>query len=190
MLTNTKKLNHALKEWAVAVEALTAGDTIALLRKGGIRDTGKSFEIKYRQVWLYPTYEHQKPWLLKPGYAEKVTPVESGWRPQTVTISSCGEITDVIHLRDRQTVERIYPHHIWNEQMIDDRLKWHSNRPISLLMLRVYRLPSAIAIPDDQSYGGCKSWINLVEPIALEGLTPVLDEDTYQQKVAEITDFI
>ena len=190
MLTKTKKLNRALKEWAVAVEALTAGDTIALLRKGGIRDAGKSFEVKYPQVWLYPTYEHQKPWLLKPGYAEKVTPVESGWHPQTVTISSCGEITDVINLRDRQTVEQLYPYHIWNEQMIEDRLKWQSNRPISLLLLRVYRLSEAIAIDYDKSYGGCKSWINLVEPIALDGLTPVLDDYTYQQKVAEIKDSI
>ena len=40
MLSNhSKQLSHAFKEWAVAIEALEAGKTIMLLRKGGIRET-------------------------------------------------------------------------------------------------------------------------------------------------------
>lgn len=93
--TTTKTLSHALKEWSVAVEALEAGKTIMLLRKGGIREESTNFEVPYRQVWLYPTYEHQKPDLLKSEYASQVTPVESGWHPDTVRIGSCAEITGV-----------------------------------------------------------------------------------------------
>lgn len=185
--TESEQLSYALKEWAVVLEALAAGETIALLRKGGIRDSGKSFEVKYRQVWLYPTYEHQKLQLLKPEYADKVTPVEADWHCQTVSIGSCATITDVFMVRERQVVEQLYPYHIWSEQMIEDRLQWRSDRPLSLLLLRVYRLSQTLSIPYYQAYGGCKSWINLVEPIALKGLIPVMDDDTYQQKVAEIT---
>jgi len=34
---------HALKEWAVAVDALEQGKTIMLLRKGGIHEQGGRF---------------------------------------------------------------------------------------------------------------------------------------------------
>ena len=175
---------------AVAVEALEAGSTIALLRKGGIRETGKGFQIKHRQILLYPTYEHQKPQLLKPEYAKEVTPVSSGWHPETVRIGSCASITDVFTLKDSATVEKLYPYHIWNAQMIDDRLKWQSDRPVSVLLLRVYCLPQAIYIPYHKTYGGCKSWIDLVEPISLDGLIPVLSDREYRHKVTAIMSLI
>lgn len=57
--------NHALKEWAVAVDALAEGKTILLLRKGGIKEEGNRFRVAYEEILLYPTYEHQQPNLLK-----------------------------------------------------------------------------------------------------------------------------
>ena len=190
VLTNTQQLSHSLKEWAVAVEALETGETIALLRKGGIREAKDNFQVQYRQVWLYPTYEHQKPELLKPKYAAKVTPVKSGWHPETITISICAEITEIITLKDRDTIASLQPYHIWNEQMINDRLKWQSDRPLFLLLLRAYRLLQPQIIPFDRAYRGCKSWIDLVKPISTEKLIPVLDNNTYNQKVLEIINLL
>lgn len=179
-----------MKEWAVAVEALEAGATIMLLRKGGIRETGKNFSIQHTQVWLYPTYEHQKPNLLKPEYANKVTAVESGWHPETVRIGSVANITKVLPLQNPDRIRLMQPYHIWNEQMISDRLKWKSDRPLFILLLKVYKLDRPILIPYHSSYGGCKSWINLQESIALEKLTPVLADDVYAQKVEQILNLI
>ncbi len=190
VLTNTKQLSHALKEWTVAVEALEAGETIALLRKGGLKEAKGNFQVKYRQVWLYPTYEHQKPELLKPKYAAKVSPVESGWHPETIPISVFAEITEIITLSDRDTITPLQPDHIWNEQMISDRLKWQSDRPLFLLLLRAYRLPQPQIIPFDRAYRGCKSWIDLVKPISTEKLIPILDNNVYNQKVLEIINLV
>ena len=187
---NIKQLNHALKEWNVAVEALEVGKTITLLRKGGIREGGKNFQIKYSQIWLYPTYEHQKSHLLKLEYARKVTPVESGWHPEVVRIGSFANITDILSIKEPEKVSLLQPYHIWNEQMVLERLKWKPHQPLFVLLLRVYCLSKPITIPYDPSYGGCKSWINLTQPISLEGLKPVLDEDTYNQQVAEIINLI
>ena len=136
MVLVTQQLSHALKEWAIAVDALTTGKTIVLLRKGGIRESG--FTVKNSLVWLYPTYEHQKPELLKPEYAGQVSPVPSGWHPQTVTIKSCAEITDVLPLNNPRQIAALQPYHIWNESMISDRLKWKPKQPIVVLLLRVY----------------------------------------------------
>ncbi len=186
-MNNTETLTHALKEWAIAVDALAAGKTIMLLRKGGIREDRKNFQVQHPRVWLYPTYEHQKPHLLKPEYAPQVTVVESGWHPKTVMIRSYAEITQVLSVSKLETLLALQPYHIWNEQMVRDRLKWKARQPLSVLLLRVYNLSQPLNIPYNSSYGGCKSWIDLVEPISTLETSPVLDDDLYQNLVREIT---
>ncbi len=188
MVLANQQLQHALKEWAIAVNALSTGKTIVLLRKGGIREAG--FKVKYSSVWLYPTYEHQKPDLLKPEYASGVIPVTSGWHPQTVVIKSCAEITSVIPISNKNQIESLQPYHIWNEKMISDRLKWKSKTPLMVLLLRVYHLAAPQTIPYNNTYGGCKSWIDLMEPIATDSITPVIKAQEYQQQVQDIKDLI
>ncbi|MGK7895093.1 MAG: DUF1802 family protein [Xenococcus sp. (in: cyanobacteria)] len=189
-MDNSEKLSHALKEWAIVVEALAAGKTIMLLRKGGIRETQKTFQVQHQRVWLYPTYEHQKPHLLKPEYANQVTVVESGWHPEKVIIHSYAQITKELSVSKLESLQALQPYHIWHEQMVRDRLKWKPSQPLSLLLLRVYNLPQPVSIPYSDSYGGCKSWIDLVEPISLSGLEPILDDYTYENQVVEITSTI
>ena len=184
MKLTERPLQHALKEWAIAVDALSAGETVVLLRKGGIRE--KQFQVKHPLVWLYPTYEHQKPHLLKPKYASQVVAVESGWHPATVTIQSCAEITEVLPIASRSQVEALQPYHIWNEQMVEERLKWKPQQPLVVLLLKVSRLASARVIDYNDAYGGCKSWIDLVEPIESDRLSPVLAEQEYQRRATEI----
>ncbi len=183
-LADLQQLQTALKEWAIAVEALTAGKTIVLLRKGGIRE--KSFHLLHENVWLYPTYEHQKPDLLKPEYAEQVISVESGWHPATVEIKSSAVITDVLPVKSEERIKALLPYHIWNQKMISDRLNWKPQQPLMVLLLRVYRLPQPRIIAYHNTYGGCKSWIDLVEPIPTTELIPVIEEERYHQIAQEI----
>lgn len=177
--------SHALKEWAVAVEALEQAKTIMLLRKGGIHEQSGRFRVAYDQVLLYPTYEHQQPALLKPKYADVVTPVTSGWHPETVRIGSWAEITNILPVSDPQAVEALLPFHIWNEKFISDRLKWKSRQPLYVLLLRTYKTQVQL-IPYRAEYGGCKSWIELAETISLENSQPVLSDAAYSQMVAEV----
>ena len=181
-------LTKALKEWAIAVDALTAGKTIVLLRKGGIKE--QKFQIKSDRLWLYPTYEHQKPHLLKPEYSSNVVTVASGWHPQTVEIKSYAEISDVISVANRQQIEALLPYHIWNEQMISDRLKWKPQQPLMVLLLRVYRLTSPQSIPFDSAYGGCKSWIDLSAVISTASSSAAIENSQYQKLVQQIKDSI
>jgi hypothetical protein len=180
---------YALKEWAVAVDALEAGKTIILLRKGGIKEIGGRFQVQYPQALLYPTYEHQKPNLLKSEYAERVTPVASGWHPETVRIGSWADITDVFCVTEESTVEQLLPYHIWNEQWASDRTRWKPKQPLYVLLLRVYKLPQPSIIPYVPEYGGCKSWIELLQPISLDGSIPVLNDsecDRMRETIREI----
>lgn len=177
---------YALKEWAVAVSALEKAETIVLLRKGGIRESGGNFEVKYRRVLLYSTYEHQKPDLLKSDYAGQVEPVASGWHPETVRIGSWAEITDILAIAEAAEIERLLAYHIWNEQFVSDRLKWKPRRPVYVLLLRTYNLYQPFTIPYDRAYGGCQSWIDLEEEISLADSIPVLEENEYRDRVEAI----
>ncbi|GFE72021.1 DUF1802 family protein [Chroococcus sp. FPU101] len=186
MQTTITTLTHALKEWDTAITALEKGKTILLLRKGGIKEEKGKFSVKYEQVLLYPTYEHQKPELLKPQYAANVTPVNPGWHPETIKISSWAQITDILTVTEEETVTRLLPYHIWNEKLVSDRLNWKPKQPLHLLLLRVYLLPEPLSIFYDATYGGCQSWIDLLEPISLDLSTAVLTDKEYQEKVKEI----
>jgi hypothetical protein len=152
---------HALKEWQVAVHALEQGETIMLLRKGGLREAGGTFTIPHDCVWLYPTYEHQRSHLVKRPYMDAITPVEPGWHPETVRLGSWALITDCFHVSAAATVAALLPFHIWNETFVAERLKWKPNQPLDILLLRVYRLPLPQMLPYEAAYGGCKSWLDL-----------------------------
>jgi hypothetical protein len=177
---------NALKEWAVAVNALESGKTIMLLRKGGIHERGGRFKVAHQQVLLYPTSEHQQPFLLKPEYANLVCSVTPGWHPETVNIGSWAEITDILAVSDESVVNALLPFHIWNEHFQRERLKWKPLEPLYILLLRTYKLPAAPSIPYLPKYGGCKSWIDLTQEISLEGAEPILSEQNYSQLVEEI----
>ena len=174
-------LQNALKEWSVAVDALADGHTILLLRKGGIREVGNRFQVPHQRVWLYPTYEHQKPHLLKAPWATQVTPVEAGWHPQQVSIKAWAQITHIWTIRQQQSVASLLPFHIWNEQFVAERFRWKPNQPLHLLVLRVYRLRVPILIEWQSDYGGCRSWLTLETPLEDNSSIPVLDEPTWSQ---------
>ena len=182
MVESPVGINHALKEWDVAVQALTEGQTIMLLRKGGIRETNGRFEVPFRKVWLYPTYEHQKPEWLKPDYAHQVHPVEPGWHPDSVEIQSWATVTHVFQVTEAAYVDALYPFHIWTRQFAYERLRWKPRSPLYVLLLRVYCLPDSVRIPFDETYKGCKSWMDFTigdDHINPSLAAPVLIDENY-----------
>lgn len=185
-MTPSTLLTTSLKEWAVAVQALTEGNMILLLRKGGIREQSGSFTVQQRQFWLYPTYEHQKPHLLKPEYAHQVVPVAAGWHPEQVEISAWARVTHQFQVQEPEAVEALLPFHIWNREFVSERLKWKPKSPLTVLLLRVYRLPEVRSIPFQAEYGGCKSWIDLQVELSFTEAQPVLSDEVYRQQTVEI----
>ena len=183
MKTTTK----AFKEWNVAVNALERGETIMLLRKGGIREENNRFKVECKQVLLYPTFEHQKPHLLKPNYASQVEIVSSGWHPETVNISSFAEITHILPVKDESIIGKLFTYHIWSEEFVSDRLQFKPSQPLFLLLLKTYKLPEIKEITYRQEYGGCRSWTDLGIPLDISEIFPVLTEEKYGKKVAEIS---
>ena len=58
----------AFKEWAVTVRALAEGEQLLTLRKGGIREENKHFELEHDRFFLYPTFDHQRNNLVRQSH--------------------------------------------------------------------------------------------------------------------------
>jgi hypothetical protein len=163
----------ALKEWAVVIEALLTGDTVLLMRKGGIREG--SFTMAGDRVLLYPTYEHQRSHLLR---SEAIT-IPQELSPGQVTLAAWANITDVLQVSEAEQLQALMPQHIWTEQFASERLKWKPKQPLSVLLLRTYALTQPVKIPEREQYGGCRSWIELESAMEIDEARPVLTQKEY-----------
>ncbi|MDG0790269.1 DUF1802 family protein [Cohnella ginsengisoli] len=55
-----------------------------------------------------------------------------------------------------------------------------------MLLLRVYVLDRPVAIPNEERYGGCKSWLNLAEPLSAEGARPALGDEAFDKALQTV----
>ena len=177
----------ALKEWAVTVSALNQGSQVLLLRKGGIREEGKDFRVIYPEFFLYPTYEHQRPDLLKTPYQDELERVLAIGHPSdSITFTHWAKVDEVVELMEQEKVDALSAHYIWTADYAEKRLHWKPRKPLSLLLVRVYRLGQPKEVPYLDRYSGCKSWVDLAQEVSLGSLSPVLSDEEFQKRVNEV----
>jgi len=179
----------ALKEWAIAIRALSEGRQILLLRKGGIAEETREFQLESPSFYLYPTYEHQREELLKPDYRPALAAVLAGWKPkeQTVEIDYRAVVEADLEISSRDELDRLRELHIWTDSFAEERLRWKRTKPLHALLLRVYRLEEPLRLPILPQYGGCKSWIRLdAESHSERDSVPVLSEEEFSSAVGTV----
>ncbi len=175
-------LRHALKEWAVAVEALGRGATALVVRKGGIRE--KAFAVPKTRFLLLPGYEHQKPELIKPQYRGIMGEVPDLTDQGPLRLSSFAEVEGAFEISEAEDLERLNEHHMWTHEYTESRFKWRPKKPLTVLVLRTYVLPETVELPYREGYGGCKSWIELEDSVSVEGARPTLSDGEFENLVA------
>jgi hypothetical protein len=177
----------ALREWAVAVKALEAGRQIIVLRKGGISEETKEFRLESPRFYLFPSFEHQRPHLVKPEASEMValTQAEAEQSTDQVRISSYAEVVEDIEITDSETLRRLDDLHVWTEDYAEERLKWKKTKPLHVLILRVHMLDAPQVIPMRESYGGCKSWHRL-EDVSSVPMKPVLSDSEFERQAEAV----
>ncbi len=175
-------LRHTLKEWAVAVKALELGETALAVRKGGIRE--KAFAVANRRFLLLPGYEHQRPELLKPEYRELLGTIPDLGDDGPLRFTSFAKVRGAYEISEPESLEAIDPYHMWTPEYAESRFLWRPKKPLTVLVLRVYLLPELVELPYSDSYGGCKSWIELEEPVSVAGSRPALDDESFERLVS------
>lgn len=167
----------AFKEWSPIVEALGSGSQILFLRKGGIAEGPGGFKPEHDRFWLYPTAFHAAPGKLKPQAPHIPSPGEN---PEPLRYFA--EVRETHWLEDPLRLAALDPFHFWAPEELAKRWTFGKRPGLYTMIVRVFRLPSPVGIPDHPSHHGCKSWIPLESAPSTEGLLPVLDDDSFKAR--------
>lgn len=182
----TEKNQFALKEWAVIVNGLKTGKQIILLRKGGVEDAEGEFRLQHSEFFLYPTFEHQRRKLLRPEFlGEFDRALAEKPAGEEVSLSTYAEVAECLLSSDLDKLRRLFPYHLWNDAYIKLRFNYKPERPLYVLVLRAYEVPS-IRIPERIEYRGCKSWVDLGEEIPTQGARPILTDAEFEAQRNDI----
>jgi hypothetical protein len=175
----------ALKEWAAAEEALATGQIALLLRKGGIHEQQGGFTVQHREFWIFPTGWHQNP----PDLGEHLRPLMDTLAPPprgTVPFRVYAVVDDVFRITSPEVLDRLDGMHPLSPAAAYYRFSYRDRPFVHALLLRAYRLPEPVPLPDTLRYEGCVSWVELDQPIPTAALTPVLSDEDYATVRGEI----
>jgi len=177
--------DKAFKEWAVVCRALGSGRQILILRKGGIAEGPRGFEVTDQQFFLYPTYLHQAPTGVVPEWRDELARCIDP-SPGSLTLRHYAIVSSWARVRTLETLRALRGRHILSDSVVEERFKRWAEDSVHALMVRVYELPAPVVIPELASYAGCKSWVTLAEQVPLDGARPVLDDAEFEKRVNDV----
>src|SRR5438477_2724124 len=194
----------AFREWAVTVRALAEGEQLVTLRKGGLREPGKSFRLAHERFFLYPTFDQQRGDLVRESHQPELRrALEEGvWsdgeplfqafasglpvqQPDRVRIRAWAEVAGHFTVTDPRCVDALSPFYVWTPDYAEKRLEWKRRHPLHVLLLRTYRIPRPVTVKVRDEYGGCRSWLELHRELPFEG-TPVLSDEEFDRAAQQI----
>jgi hypothetical protein len=177
-------MRAAFKEWAVIVDALGRGEQIVILRKGGISEGRGGFKMEHPQFFLFPTLFHQQ----RESVIESAQARYDQIAPQfpsleILRLEFYAEVMLVEQLHSLDEANALRGQHVWRDEVIAERFDWGREKAIFALGVKVHRLAQPIELPMLESYGGCKSWIELERDIVTNGARPVLSVEEFEAKL-------
>jgi hypothetical protein len=175
----------ALKEWAVADEALATGQVALLIRKGGIHERQGEFGVEHRDFWIFPTGWHQNPEDL----AEHLHPLLDALAPPPrgmVPFRVYAVVDDVFRIESAYVLDRLEGMHPLSPPAAHYRFNYRDRPFVHALIVRAYRLHEPAMLPDVHRYKGCVSWVELDEELPTAALRPVLSDEDFTTVKGEI----
>ena len=83
-------------------------------------------------------------------------------------------------------MDDLAPHYIWTTDYAQSRLRWKPMLPLSVMLLRAYRLESPVTVAWIPDYSGCTSWVEILADVPLGRLEPVLSDAEFRAQVEAI----
>lgn len=177
-------MRHAFKEWAVIVDALMRGDQIIILRKGGLIEGVGGFQVEHPDFFLFPTLFHQQRESVLPPAQERFDEIAPHLpKPGVVRLECFARVAAWHKLESLAAARALRGLHIWRDDVIEERFDWGRAKGIHVMAVRVFRLPMPVELPMRESYGGCKSWIDLAEDINTVDAHAVLDDTAFSAQL-------
>jgi hypothetical protein len=173
------RVSTGFKEWAVICQALGSGEQVLILRKGGLAEEGGVFRPEHRRFLLIPTYFHQQPEGILPSHRAALEATMTEASHEAFAIRWLAEVAGAYLVTSVDTLRALRPFHIWSDAIVEERLHRWRREQAHALVVRVSALSTPARRPNLPSYAGCKSWINVEEPVDVSGATPVLDDRSF-----------
>lgn len=180
----------ALKEWAAAVDALARGTVIALVRKGGIRETRAGFVVRHDRFLLYPTYFHESDTGLAPRLLQTFNPQPAPPAPGVVHVTHVAQVAHVWHAAALGPLRLIEDEHPLAWSAVESRFHYRGTPGVQVVALRVAKLPTPADVPELPRYRGCVSWVELGQDVDVAGAVPVVADAEFNQRVASIANHL
>jgi hypothetical protein len=159
---NNPALNQsAFKEWAAICRALAQGRQRVILRKGGIVEPGGQFELNHREFLLMPTFLHQSAESLVPEARDLLVDIDADRPPEgTVVFRHRARVIDAVRIESAEELARFRGDHVWADHVVAERFhRWRDE--LHVLMVEVAALSEPLVVPWRDSFGGCKSWVDV-----------------------------
>jgi hypothetical protein len=179
---------QALKEWAVVCKALEQGSQTVLLRKGGILEYKQGFEVKHDKFLMFPTFEHQSKENLRSEYSNMLENVASS-QPGITRLSCYAEAVYVREVADRAVLKRLERFHVWNESYVNARMDYNPAKPMSVILMRAFRLHDPTDVSNRPEWAGCRSWVPLDAADDFKA-DPVLDDQAFEKVAREFREVL
>jgi hypothetical protein len=158
-------MRTAFKEWAAICRALATGRQDVILRKGGIVEDGGEFRPDHDSFLLLPTFLHQSPDSLIPEARDLLVGIDDE-RPAegTVVFRHAATVREAKRVLKFDDLAAYRGRHVWSDAVVAERFhRWKDE--LHLLVVDVSPLPSPITLPWHESYGGCRSWVELQDDV-------------------------
>jgi len=197
-------VTRALKEWDVVVAALEQGRQAILVRKGGLADPDQRIPLERGRFWLYPTLFHARGVFLKPEFHDllvpgmhrapretaRLVPRPEGHRravsPGHLALRAVAEIVEAVEAPSLEALHRLTERTVWTDKYLTLRYRWRpQDRPV-VLVLRVAALPEPVEVEERVEYGGCRSWLDLVDPPDADAAVPLWTDERVREEARAI----
>ena len=90
---------------------------------------------------------------------------------------------------DPTVLAALSEHHVWTEQFLDSRLRWRPKQPITVMELRCQKLQRPLIVPNQESYWGCFSWVDIAKGIdsaAVQSADTVLRDAEFDDRQGRV----
>lgn len=168
-------------------DALKTGRQSVLLRKGGIIEETRDFQLVEKRFLMYPTYEHQNLESVQEPYRDGFAKTLADKPPDDIVrIDAWAEVSDLFLTHDLDALLALSELYAWSEDYIRMRMAYKPRKPMNVVIVRAHVLPMTFDVPVEEHFAGCKSWVPLGEAIPLDGSTDALDDDEHRARVERV----
>ena len=97
------------------------------------------------------------------------------------TIAHVADVLAVWTMTEFDRLRAIESDHGLAWAAVESRFHYRDNPVVQVVAIKVSTLPQVAVVPELRRYQGCVSWVNLDEPIDVNGVSPVISESDLQK---------